>query len=172
MKILYVIALALVASHVYGADLSRMRALDLQVPMEESTSPFFVDPSMSQQAESQYLNAVIQQIKKTAFAHWPVDETGAKLYGSGDLIITIRRDGSIEDIQALSASNPVGEPLSLLIKKMAPYAPFPQRLFPGHDAIAFKMPFDFPNKGGDKFKAPFKLKGNNQNIGVRTSVPF
>ncbi len=172
MKIFYVIALTLIAFDASGTDLSNISGLDLSVPVEQSKTPFYVDPQNSQDAERKYVNRINQQITKTAFSSWPTDETGAKLYGSGDLMITLRRDGTIQDIQTLPVNNLLAASLTALVMKSAPYTQFPKGLFQGYEAIAFKLPFDFANKKKDRFKAPFKLKGNNQHMRVDTSVPY
>jgi hypothetical protein len=172
MQATFCMILAIIAITTYGADLGNFNGLDLSVPAEQSKAPFFVDLANSTDAERQYVNGVIQQIRKSALTRWPTDETGARLYGSGDVMITMRRDGSIEDVQTMPSSTLLSQPITAAIKKSAPYSRIPQELFSGHDAITFKAPFDYPNKGEGRYKAPFKLRGNNQRMGIDTSVPF
>jgi len=154
------------------AGLASTGLLNLELPDKYPDSTIFVDAVDSPASARHYVNGLIQQINKTAFSHWPMDETGAKIYGSGDLIITLRKDGIVEDVQSLPTSMAINESLAKLLKKEEPYPQFPANLLSSYDTIMFKVPFDFSKKGGDKFKAPFKLKGNNQRLGVQSSVPF
>jgi hypothetical protein len=159
-------------SQSYGTPLPNTKVLNLELPEKEPDSTIFVDPNDSPPSARRYINELIHQIKKTAFSHWPSDENGAPIYGSGDLIVTLRKDGVVEDVQSVPTSMALSESLEKLLKKEEPYSQFPADALSNYDTITFKVPYDFSKKDGDKFKAPFKVKGNNQHLGVQSSVPF
>jgi len=104
----------------------------------------FVGPSAASAPEAQYVEAWRQKIELLGTEHYP-DEARGKVYGSLQLTVYIRRDGSLLRVEIdRPAMHPVLNQAALRIVQLAaPFPPLPAELAADTDILAITRTWHF-----------------------------
>ena len=104
----------------------------------------FVGPSARSSVEAQYVEAWRDKIEQLGTEHYPVEARG-RIYGSLQLTVYIRRDGSLERVEIdRPADQPVLNQAALRIVQLAaPFPPLPAEMAADTDIIAITRTWHF-----------------------------
>ena len=107
----------------------------------------FVGPSAASVPEARYLEAWRQKIEMLGTQHYPLEARG-KIYGSLQLTVYIRRDGSLERVEIdRPATNAVLNQAALRIVQLAaPFPPLPPEISQGTDVLAITRTWNFTHE--------------------------
>ncbi len=86
--------------------------------------------SAKKSADAAYLLDWQQRLETVGNHYYPQASVRYGIYGSLRMLVVIRRDGSLEDIQILSSSGyaVLDEAAITIVRMAAPYSPFPPEL--------------------------------------------
>lgn len=107
----------------------------------------FVGPSAASAPEARYVEAWRQKIELLGTEHYPQEARG-KIYGSLQLTVYIRRDGSLERVEIdQPAAQPVLNQAALRIVQLAaPFPPLPPELAQESDILAITRTWHFTHE--------------------------
>ena len=110
----------------------------LQAELDQQTSNYADRPrvrrltaaSAKKSADAAYLLDWQQRLETVGNHYYPQASVRYGIYGSLRMLVVIRRDGSLEDIQILSSSGyaVLDEAAITIVRMAAPYSPFPPEL--------------------------------------------
>jgi protein TonB len=110
----------------------------LQAELDQQTSHYADRPrvrrltaaSAKKSADAAYLLDWQQRLETVGNHYYPQASVRYGIYGSLRMLVVIRRDGSLEDIQILSSSGyaVLDEAAITIVRMAAPYSPFPPEL--------------------------------------------
>ena len=110
----------------------------LEAALDEQTRAYSNRPrvrrltaaSTRQAVDAAYLHDWRQRLEAVGNKYYPEASLRYGIYGSLRLLVTIRQDGSLEDIKVLSSSGyaVLDEAAIKIVRMAAPYAPFPAEL--------------------------------------------
>ena len=110
----------------------------LQAELDQQTSHYADRPrvrrltaaSAKKSADAAYLLDWQQRLETVGNHYYPQASVRYGIYGSLRMLVVIRRDGSLEDIQILSSSGyaVLDEAAVTIVRMAAPYSPFPPEL--------------------------------------------
>ena len=110
----------------------------LQAELDQQTSHYADRPrvrrltaaSAKKSADAAYLLDWQQRLETVGNHYYPQASVRYGIYGSLRMLVVIRRDGSLEDIQILSSSGyaVLDEAAVTIVRTAAPYSPFPPEL--------------------------------------------
>ena len=86
--------------------------------------------SAKKSADAAYLLDWQQRLETVGNHYYPQASVRYGIYGSLRMLVVIRQDGSLEDIQILSSSGyaVLDEAAITIVRRAAPYSPFPPEL--------------------------------------------
>jgi len=107
----------------------------------------FVGPSAASVPEARYLEAWREKIELLGTRHYPLEARG-RIYGSLQLTVYIRRDGSLERVEIdRPATQPVLNQAALRIVQLAaPFPPLPPEVAQGMDILAITRTWHFTHE--------------------------
>ena len=110
----------------------------LQAELDQQTSNYADRPrvrrltaaSAKKSADAAYLLDWQQRLETVGNHYYPQASVRYGIYGSLRMLVVIRQDGSLEDIQILSSSGyaVLDEAAITIVRRAAPYSPFPPEL--------------------------------------------
>ena len=107
----------------------------------------FVGPSAASAPQARYVEAWRQKIEILGTEHYPPEARG-KIYGSLQLTVYIRRDGSLQSVEIeRPANHPVLNQAALRIVQLAaPFPPLPPELAQDTDILAITRTWHFTHE--------------------------
>lgn len=107
----------------------------------------FVGPSASSIPEARYLEAWRQKIEMLGTQHYPLEARG-KIYGSLQLTVYIRRDGSLVrvEIDRPAAHAVLNQAALRIVQLAAPFPPLPPEISQGTDVLAITRTWHFTHE--------------------------
>lgn len=104
----------------------------------------FVGPSAASAPEARYVEAWRQKIEILGTEHYPQEARG-RIYGSLQLTVYIRRDGSLQrvEIDRPAAQAVLNQAALRIVQLAAPFAPLPPELAQGQDVLAITRTWHF-----------------------------
>lgn len=101
--------------------------------------------STRRSVDAQYLHMWRGKVEAIGNRHYPEESRRKGIYGNLRLLVAIRSDGSLKDIEILSSSgHPVLDEAAVRIVRMAaPYAPFPKELRETTDVLEIIRTWQF-----------------------------
>ncbi len=104
----------------------------------------YIGPSAQASDQAQYLDQWRQKIEQTGTRHYPQQE-GQQLYGTLQMTVYIRRDGSLLRAQITQPSEQAALNLAArrIVELAAPFAPWPEQLAPGSDVLVITRTWSF-----------------------------
>lgn len=104
--------------------------------------------SMMKAVDAEYVLHVVKKIERVGGLNFP-EEAGKKLYGTPRMSISIYADGSIRDIDILQSSgNLVLDSQTIkIIRRAAPFAPFPKNVRKERDVLELIRTFSYNKRG-------------------------
>ncbi len=110
----------------------------LEATLDQQTSDYSQRPrvrrvssvSTRAAADAAYLHEWRQRLEAVGNKYYPEASRRYGIYGSLRLLVTVRQDGSLEDVQVLSSSGyaVLDEAAIKIVRLAAPFAPFPAEL--------------------------------------------
>lgn len=107
----------------------------------------FVGPSAASAPEARYVEAWRRKIELLGTEHYPAEARG-KIYGSLQLTVYIRRDGSLQhvDIERPAANAVLNQAALRIVQLAAPFPPLPPELAQDTDILAITRTWHFTNE--------------------------
>src|SRR5690606_9777760 len=107
----------------------------------------FTGPSTKAVEYAEYVEAWRKKIELLGTEHYPAEARG-KLYGSLQLTVYIRRDGSLEriEIDRPSSHAVLNLAASRIVQLAAPFAPLPPSMAARTDVLAITRTWNFVNQ--------------------------
>ncbi len=107
----------------------------------------FVGPSAQSVAQARYVEAWRQKIELLGTEHYP-DEARGKIYGSLQLTVYIRRDGSLErvEIDEPATQAVLNQAALRIVQLAAPFPPLPPELARDTDILAITRTWHFTHE--------------------------
>jgi protein TonB len=104
--------------------------------------------SMMKAVDAEYVLHVVKKIERVGSLNFP-EEAGKKLYGTPRMSISIYADGSIRDVDILQSSgNLVLDSQTIeIIRRAAPFAPFPKNVRKERDVLELIRTFSYNKRG-------------------------
>ena len=104
----------------------------------------FVGPSARSSVEAQYVEAWRDKIEQLGTEHYPVEARG-RIYGSLQLTVYIRRDGSLEkvEIDRPAAQAVLNQAALRIVQLAAPFPPLPPEMAADTDILAITRTWHF-----------------------------
>lgn len=104
--------------------------------------------SMMKAVDAGYVLHVVKKIERVGNLNFP-EEAGKKLYGTPRMLISIYADGSIRDVDILQSSgNLVLDSQTIgIIRRAAPFAPFPKNVRKERDVLELIRTFSYNRRG-------------------------
>lgn len=104
--------------------------------------------SMMKAVDAEYVLHVVKKIERVGGLNFP-EEAGKKLYGKPRMSISIYADGSIRDVDILQSSgNLVLDSQTIdIIRRAAPFAPFPKNVRKERDVLELIRTFSYNKRG-------------------------
>lgn len=104
--------------------------------------------SMMKAVDAEYVLHVVKKIERVGNLNFP-EEAGKKLYGTPRMSISIYADGSIRDVDILQSSgNLVLDSQTIsIIRRAAPFAPFPKNVRKERDVLELIRTFSYNRRG-------------------------
>lgn len=125
----------------------------LEAELDEQTQAFANRPrvrrltsvSAKQAADAAYLADWRQRLEAVGNKYYPEASVRYGLYGDLRLLVVIRKDGSLEDIQVLKSSGyaVLDEAALKIVRMAAPYSPFPPELAATTDKLEIIRTWQF-----------------------------
>ncbi|NLC36943.1 MAG: TonB family protein [Alcaligenaceae bacterium] len=107
----------------------------------------FIGPSAASAPEARYVEAWRQKIELLGTEHYPLEARG-KIYGSLQLTVYIRRDGSLErvEIDQPAAHAVLNQAALRIVQLAAPFPPLPPELARDTDILAITRTWNFTHE--------------------------
>lgn len=107
----------------------------------------FVGPSAASVPEARYVEAWRNKIEALGTEHYPPEARG-RIYGSLQLTVYIRRDGSLErvEIDQPAAEAVLNQAALRIVQLAAPFPPLPPELAQGQDILAITRTWHFTHE--------------------------
>ena len=104
----------------------------------------FVGPSARSSVEAQYVEAWRDKIEQLGTEHYPAEARG-RIYGSLQLTVYIRRDGSLErvEIDRPAAEAVLNQAAMRIVQLAAPFPPLPPEMAADADILAITRTWHF-----------------------------
>ncbi|MFT6121933.1 MAG: protein TonB [Oleiphilaceae bacterium] len=108
--------------------------------------------SMMKAVDAEYVLHVVKKIERIGSLNFP-EEAGKKLYGTPAVSISIYADGSIQDVDITQSSgNLVLDSQTIeIIRRSAPFAPFPKNVRKERDVLVLIRTFSYKPRGISSF---------------------
>jgi protein TonB len=95
--------------------------------------------------DAAYLQDWRQRVESVGNSYYPEASLRYGIYGSLQMLVVIRRDGSLEDVRILSSSGQavLDEAALRIVRQAAPYSPFPEALAATTDRLEIVRTWQF-----------------------------
>lgn len=135
------------------ADAAQQQLASLQAQLDDQTRARSDRPrvrrltavSARQAADAAYLADWLQRLEAVGNRYYPEASIRYGIFGDVRLLVVVRKDGSLEDIQVLESSGyaVLDEAAIKIVRMTAPYAPFPAELAATTDKLEIVRTWQF-----------------------------